>query len=166
MNSLSFLLVISSIEYTLCIGPDWSSHPIMNPPTEDKIESYTTAFLNVTYFDRATGQMRSEKSEVAKYGEFHVSSMSGVLMHVRSASANGDDSYTGCSFPLKPSYGQFPKDEPWIALVKRGKCNFQLKLENAYNSNASGIIVYNDKDSPHLERMRLHHNVPSEYLSY
>lgn len=162
MNSLSLLLLVISLEYTLCIGPDWSTHPIMQQVTEDKIESYTTAFLNISYADKLTGHVKTEKSEVAKYGEFHVSSVSGVLVHVKSAMANGDDALAGCSFPLKPSYGEFPKDEPWIALVRRGRCNFQQKMEHAYNSNASGIIVYNDKDSPHLERMRLQHNVPSE----
>lgn len=162
MNSLSLLLVIS-IKYTLCIGPDWSSHPIMQQAAEDKIESYTTAFINVSYFDPTTGTTKSERSEVAKFGELHVSPASGVLVHVRTANGGAED-YTGCGFPLVPSFGQFPKDEPWIALVKRGKCNFQLKMENAYNSNASGIIVYNDKESTHLERMRLQNNVPSEYI--
>lgn len=167
MNSLSLLLLVfsTSVEYAKCIGPDWSSHPIMQQASEDKIESYTTAFLNISYLDKSTGQVKWEKTEVAKYGEFHVSAVSGIVVHVRSAMVNGDEAFTGCSFPLKPSYGEFPKDEPWIALVRRGRCNFQQKMEHAYNSNASGIIVYNDKDGPHLERMRLQHNVPKEFAA-
>lgn len=134
----------------------------MQQTGDEKIEPYTLAHMNVTYRDRSTGELRSDKKDVAKFGEYHVAQVTGILVHVRSVA--GDEPYTACSLPLRPSYGEFPTTERWIALVKRGKCNFQQKVENAFHSNASGIIIYNDKDVPNLEKMRLQRNVPREYL--
>lgn len=43
---------------------------------------------------------------------------------------------------------------PWIALVRRGRCNFDDKLEAAVLNNASGLVVYNNKEDG-LQRMTL-----------
>jgi len=43
---------------------------------------------------------------------------------------------------------------PWIALVRRGRCNFDDKLEAAFVNNASGLIVYNNKEDG-LQKMTL-----------
>lgn len=162
-----YVLMISLSVECFCIGPDWNNHPIMQQTIEEKVEPYTTAFLNITYVNRVTGELVSEKSDLGKFGDAHESVVSGVLIHVRSKydTAN-EDPFTGCGFPLKASYGWLPMNEPWIALVKRGGCSFQQKMENAYKSNASGFIVYNDKESTTLEKMKLQHNIPSKYCYY
>ena len=43
---------------------------------------------------------------------------------------------------------------PWIALVRRGRCNFDDKLEAAFLNNASGLVVYNNKEDG-LQKMTL-----------
>lgn len=48
----------------------------------------------------------------------------------------------------------FFKVVPWIALVRRGRCNFDDKLEAAVLNNASGLVVYNNKEDG-LQRMTL-----------
>lgn len=135
---------------------DWSSSGSVSPAFthhhEDASEAYyTTAYINVTFVDPLTGRTVREKTEIGKFGESHIGFSSGVLVHIRSGQDN-----SGCSLPFKSSSGsgQLPQ-EPWIALVRRGSCNFQLKVDNAYASNASGIIVYNDRDSSSLEKMKL-----------
>uniref|UniRef100_A0A1B6F3T8 RING-type domain-containing protein n=1 Tax=Cuerna arida TaxID=1464854 RepID=A0A1B6F3T8_9HEMI len=136
---------------------DWSpsgsvSSTFPHHPHEDDSETYyTTAYINVTFVDPISGRTVREKTEIGKFGESHIGFSSGVLIHVRSGTDN-----SGCSLPFKSSSGsgELPK-EPWIALVKRGGCNFQVKVDNAYSSNASGIIVYNDRDSSVLEKMKL-----------
>lgn len=159
-----YVLMISLSVECFCIGPEWNNHPIMQQTIEEKVEPYTTAFLNITYVNRVTGELVSEKSDLGKFGDAHESVVRGVLIHVRSGSyAANEDPFTGCSFPLKASYGWLPVNEPWIALIKRGGCSFQQKMENAYNSNASGFIVYNDKESTTLEKMKLQHNIPKEF---
>lgn len=118
----------------------------------DEYESYTTAYINITYRD-AFGRLHSDKSEIGKFGEAHVGYAVGILVHVKNQ-VTGDAS--GCHLPLKPSHGrQFPRGEPWIALVKRGGCNFQIKVNNAAAMNATGIIVYNDRESNNLDKMKL-----------
>lgn len=134
----------------------------MQQTSDEKMESYTVAYMNVTYVDRLTGEFRADKRDIARFGEYHVAPVAGLLIHVRSET--GDEPFTACSLPLRPSYGEFPVHERWIALVKRGKCNFQQKVENAFHSNASGIIVYNDKEMQNMEKMKLQRNVPGEYF--
>ena len=36
----------------------------------------------------------------------------------------------------------WPQNKPWIALVKRGHCVFNQKIQNAEFLNASGVLVY------------------------
>lgn len=132
---------------------DWSpsgsvSSTFPHRSSEEASDSYyTTAFINVTFVDPATGKTVREKSEIGKFGESHIGFSSGVVVHVRS---------DGCSLPLLSSSGsgELPR-EPWIALVRRGGCNFQVKVDNVHDSNAAGIIVYNDRDSSALEKMKL-----------
>lgn len=50
---------------------------------------------------------------------------------------------SGCSGPFVKHW---PKDGPWIALIKRGDCTFSQKIKNAESLNASGVLVY-DHDS-------------------
>ena len=128
----------------------------MQQAIEEKVETHTSAIINITYFDERTGSRHTEKADAGIFGEAHVLEASGVLVHVRSSP---EDPFTACHLPLEPSYGSLP-NEPWIALVRRGGCQFQKKVENAFHSNASGIIIYNDKDIPPLEKMRLAPNVP------
>lgn len=139
---------------------EWTSGGMAStfPHHDDSSESYTTAYLNVTYRDQPNNRVFSEKSEIAKFGGAHIYPAQGVLVHI--TSVRGD--HTGCTLPFRSSTAglandnnNLPHNEPWIALVKRGGCNFQVKVDNAYRSNASGIIVYNDRDKTFLEKMKL-----------
>lgn len=94
-----------------------------------------------------------------RYGGGYVGPAYGIIVHVTS-DKNPDD-HTGCELPFRSSRpdGMLPQPgEPWIALIKRGKCNFEAKVDNAFKSNAAGVLVYNDRDSNGLEKMKLANN--------
>lgn len=157
---VSCVLASCCLRMSQCItSGDWSpsgsvSSTFPHRATEEASESYyTTAYINVTFLDPSTGKTVREKTEIGKFGESHIGFSSGLIVHVRSE-AGGDNS--GCTLPFRSSSGSgdLPR-EPWIALVKRGGCNFQVKVDNAYDSHAAGVIVYNDRDSSVLEKMKL-----------
>lgn len=146
---LIFVLCPSSAR---CVpGSDWQTTG-SNPQEDVGANSYTTAYLNVTYIDPETKKLRTEKSEIGKFGDGRVGPAFGVLVHVSS----WEGGFTGCAAPLRSSFGDgsLPQ-EPWIALVKRGQCNFEVKVDNALRHNASAILVYNDRESPTLDKMKL-----------
>lgn len=151
----SFLCVMVLVLYPSsahCVpGSEWQLTGA-NAHEDVGADSYTTAYINVSYIDPETRRIRSEKSEIGKFGDGRVGPAAGVLVHV--SSWEGD--HTGCAAPLRSTWdnGELPQ-EPWIALVKRGQCNFEVKVENAYRHNASAVLVYNDRESPSLDKMKL-----------
>ncbi|KAL1129594.1 hypothetical protein AAG570_012539 [Ranatra chinensis] len=107
----------------------------------DGRDVYTSAYLDLT----AAGF--SWRDEWGMFGEGHVSAAAGVLL----AAPGG-----GCSLPLLPRDTlPPPPGTHWIALVPRGGCDFQVKVNNAALSEAAGIIVFDDRDSSTLEKMKL-----------
>ena len=111
-------------------------------------DEYTAAVLNVTYLDAALSHYHSEASEIAKYGTGKIGSAAGQLVHVRHPN---NSSHFGCQPQMD---NEVPTDRPWIALVARGRCNFDDKVDAAYLNNASALIVYNNKDDG-LQKMTL-----------
>lgn len=45
----------------------------------------------------------------------------------------------GCSGPFAKNW---PTDQPWVAMIKRGDCTFNQKIKNAESLNATGVIIY------------------------
>ncbi|KAH1019271.1 hypothetical protein HUJ04_009115 [Dendroctonus ponderosae] len=80
----------------------------------------------------------------------------GLLVHVTSKHDQAD--HFGCIYPYDSSRsdGKLPHSgTPWIALIKRGKCNFDVKVDNAFKSGAGGVLIYNDRMAPTLDKMKL-----------
>ncbi|XP_046394892.1 protein goliath-like isoform X4 [Ischnura elegans] len=112
-------------------------------------EVYTTAFLTVMYTDPVTNQTESETRELGKYGEGLPGNFTGILVHVGTETND-----KGCHPPLKDTL----PSQPWVALIRRGDCNFDVKVENAYQANAAGVIVFDDRDTTNLSKMLLSPN--------
>ncbi|XP_052861864.1 E3 ubiquitin-protein ligase goliath isoform X1 [Anopheles cruzii] len=128
-------------------------------PAEDRmpIESFTLAFLNYSYVD-AAGQLRElGGNESAKYGEGRVLNRTGLLVHVTN-SANRSD-HSGCSrYWLGTRGDPLPADHEgtaWIALIRRGGCNFEDKVKHAAEHGAAAAIIYNDKGDAKLDKMKI-----------
>ena len=119
------------------------------------------AYLNVTYVG-LDGEIRSDTSETGKYGETYIGPAVGTLIHVRSRDTGES---TACFLPLvtnSTADHKLPSSEPWIALIKRGGCDFAVKVRNALRYNASAVLIYNDRESPNLDKM----SIPPELSEY
>ncbi|CAG5054295.1 unnamed protein product [Parnassius apollo] len=92
-----------------------------------------------------------------KYGEGYVGSSRGVAVHVRASGPDGERDHSGCKWPLLSVAAPTEPlpSEPWIAVIRRGSCNFEIKVQNAWRANASAVLIYNDRDATSLEKMKL-----------
>ncbi|XP_060531777.1 E3 ubiquitin-protein ligase goliath-like isoform X2 [Cylas formicarius] len=116
--------------------------------------SFVSAYLNISF--KTDHGWKWDKTEVGRFGGGYVGPAFGVLVHI--TSQHRRDDHSGCVLPLESSRsdGRLPNPgTPWIAMIKRGQCNFDIKIDNAFRSHASGVIVYNDRDSSSLEKMKL-----------
>jgi len=56
----------------------------------------------------------------------------------------------GCKGPFLKNY---PSGESWIAIIQRGNCRFNEKIENAMKLNASGVLIYDSENTKTLKPM-------------
>jgi PA domain len=124
-------------------------------PAEERIavDHYVMAIINTTHLGD-DGDYVHTSEEKGKYGEGRIMRAEGPLVHV-TAEGNVHD-HTACERKLRGTHGRDLPTEPWIALVKRGRCNFEEKVQHVYDFKAIGVIVYNDKDSPSLDKMKIY----------
>jgi hypothetical protein len=119
------------------------------------------ADINTTY-NKNNDVVHSAYPEYGKYGETYIGPAYGVLIHLRSKFSEDP---TACDPPLvthSTPDRTLPVSEPWIALIKRGECAFGVKVKNAIHSNASAVLVYNDRDATFLDKM----SIPPEFSEY
>lgn len=100
-------------------------------------EEWYTAFVNITYMDPATSELRTEKTECGRYGEHSPKrDAKGVLVlpaspHDRQAC----DPNTRFAVPAQAG--------TWIALIARGNCTYKDKIRHAAAHNASAVVIFN-----------------------
>lgn len=141
-----------------CHTPGSELESVRYGPTDEHFvsDTYTVANINITYRDEH-GEEYTETSESGKYGEGYIGSSRGVAVHVRAKGEGGEKDHTGCTWPLVSVFN--PNDplptEPWVAVIRRGSCNFEIKVQNAWRANASAVLIYNDRDTTLLEKMKL-----------
>jgi len=139
----------------------------------DGVTEYYTAFLNISYFDKNRGVYHTEKTETGRYStnipkDFYgtvvplVSNFTVVQTENKSDLPDIHYEITGCSGPFVKNW---PKEGPWIALIKRGDCTFSQKIKNAESLNASGVLVYDhDSGSGGLQSMKVSQSsIPSVF---
>lgn len=112
---------------------------------------YALAFINYTY--QHNGHQVVYAQETAKYGEGQISAVSGPLFHVTNAKDPAD--HTACSCDIRGTRGQSLPAKGWIALIKRGECRFDEKVACVYRNGAIGAIVYDHKEVPNLDKMKI-----------
>lgn len=122
-------------------------------PPEDRIsEGYVLAFINYTY-ENSDGKEMFFSEEKAKYGEGRIKNVYGKVVHVTNEDNLSD--HTACKPNLRGTNGHALPALPWIALIRRGDCNFEDKVQHAYKHHAVGVIVYNDRDQANLDKMKI-----------
>lgn len=116
------------------------------------MDVWVFATINISYYSAESDEYVN-RSEKAKYGEGKILNVEGKLVHITSTRDLTD--HSGCDEEMLGTKGRPIPNEPWIALIKRGKCNFEEKVKHAWVHNASGVIVYNDRDSINLDKMKI-----------
>lgn len=94
------------------------------------------AVLNITYWDPTAGEWRSRKQEQGIYAmDGRLEPEWGRVVHVRTA----DNRTDGCGHPVNVPHSV----DRWIALVEKGSCGIQQKINNAATvNNISAVVVY------------------------
>ncbi|XP_056103195.1 RING finger protein 150a [Rhinichthys klamathensis goyatoka] len=100
-------------------------------------EEWYTAFVNITYLDPVTSQMKTDKSECGRYGEHSPKrdARGFVFMPSHLLDRQACDSNTKFALP-HPNI-------PWIALISRGNCTYREKIRHAAALNASAVVIFN-----------------------
>lgn len=124
------------------------------------VDSFVYAVINYTY-STVDGKQIPNSVEQGRFGEGKVQNAHGVLVHV--TMEDKIDDHTACSHEIAGTNRKALPSKAWIALVKRGKCTFEEKVQNVWLRGAVGIIVYNDKNSKELEKMQIR-DKQSEYF--
>ncbi|XP_063366159.1 E3 ubiquitin-protein ligase goliath-like [Cydia amplana] len=152
LAALGWLVVVG------CHTPGTELESVRYGPGDDRFTSdtFTQANINISYKDEH-GEQYSETSESGKYGEGFIGSARGLAVHVRAKGEDGAHDHTGCTWPLLSVAAPLRPlpEEPWIAVMRRGSCNFEIKVQNAWRANASAVLIYNDRDTTVLEKMKL-----------
>lgn len=101
-------------------------------------EEWYTAFVNITYLDPASMEVRTERSECGRYGEHSPKREARGLVLIPTLAQDRQ----ACD----PSSLRFPPLAPntaWVALVAAGNCSYREKIRNVANLNASAVVIYN-----------------------
>ncbi|KAK3611413.1 hypothetical protein CHS0354_034860 [Potamilus streckersoni] len=103
-------------------------------------QKVTSANIQILY--RENGIEKTKLID-GHYGMFaRKAEANGIGVHVRTIENLAD----GC----KPLNTTTIPTQPWIAVVKRGICDFNVKINNAAKANASAVIIYGKLDGNHV----------------
>lgn len=100
-------------------------------------EEWYTAFVNITYVDPATSELRTDKTECGRYGEHSVKreAKGVVVLPATPLDRQACDPHTRFAVPAQAV--------PWIALIARGNCTYKDKIRHAAAHNASAVVIFN-----------------------
>nr|XP_046175670.1 RING finger protein 150 [Oncorhynchus gorbuscha] len=115
-------------------------------------EEWYTAFVNITYIDPVTSEVRTEKAEYGRYGEHSLKrdAKGVVVLPSLSQDRQACDPGTRFSVPVQGS--------AWIALIARGNCTFKDKIRHAASQNASAIVIFNVGSSNSNDTITMPHS--------
>ncbi|KAG8014706.1 hypothetical protein GBF38_003313 [Nibea albiflora] len=100
-------------------------------------EEWYTAFVNITYLDPVTSELKTEKTECGRYGEHSPKKEARGLVLVPILPQDRQACDPNIRFP--PPY----HNNAWVALVAAGNCSYREKIRNVANYNASAVVIYN-----------------------
>ncbi|KAK7161217.1 hypothetical protein R3I94_004030 [Phoxinus phoxinus] len=100
-------------------------------------EEWYTAFVNITYLDPVTSQIKTDKSECGRYGEHSPKRDARGFVFMPSHLQDRQACDSNTKFPLPHP------NIPWIALISRGNCTYREKIRHAAGLNASAVVIFN-----------------------
>lgn len=139
--------------------------PVVTSKTDSKSESslefsdanryITLAFVSMSWKELSETKSKEDLQERSKYGMGRVIDVEGRLIHVTDAYNEKD--HSACNETLRDSFNHSLDTigVPWIALIKRGGCDFEKKISNVFKHRASGVIIYNNISGSELNYMKI-----------
>ncbi|KAK5612830.1 hypothetical protein CRENBAI_005869 [Crenichthys baileyi] len=123
-------------------------------------EEWYTAFVNITYMDPATSELRTEKTEVGRYGEHSPKRDAKGLVVLPAAPLDRQacDPHTRFVVPTQASAG-------WVALIARGNCTYKDKIRHAAAHNASAVVIFNVGSTNPNETITMPHQGTGEVVA-
>ncbi|KAK7930549.1 hypothetical protein WMY93_006944 [Mugilogobius chulae] len=100
-------------------------------------EEWYTAFVELTYKDPTTAELKSDKTECGRYGEQSPKKESSGVVLMPSLPHDRQGCDPSARYPPVA-----PRNSAWVALIAAGNCTDQEKIRNAAVNNASAVIVY------------------------
>ncbi|KAM7366584.1 hypothetical protein PAMP_016016 [Pampus punctatissimus] len=100
-------------------------------------EEWYTAFVNITYVDPATSELRTEKTECGRYGEHSPKRDAKGVVVLPAALHDRQACDLNSRFSVPTQAGA------WIALIARGNCTYKDKIRHAAAHNASAVVIFN-----------------------
>ncbi|XP_037335889.2 RING finger protein 150 [Pungitius pungitius] len=100
-------------------------------------EEWYTAFVNITYVDPATSELRTEKTECGRYGEHSPKRDAKGMAALPVAPLDRQACDPNARFAVPAQAGA------WVALVADGNCTHGDKIRHAAAQNASAVVVFN-----------------------
>ncbi|XP_026215960.1 RING finger protein 150a [Anabas testudineus] len=114
-------------------------------------EEWYTAFVNITYLDPVTSEIKTEKTECGRYGEHSPKKEARGLVLVPSLLHDRQACDPNVRFP------PVPRNTAWVALVAAGNCTYREKIRNVASLNASAVVIYNVGSSSANETITMPH---------
>ncbi|XP_016145405.1 RING finger protein 150-like [Sinocyclocheilus grahami] len=115
-------------------------------------EEWYTAFVNITYLDPVTSEIKTDKSECGRYGEHSPKRDARGFVFIPSLLQDRQVCDSNTKFPLPhPSI-------PWIALIAIGNCTYREKIRYAAALNASAVVIFNVGSSNSNETITMPHH--------
>jgi len=100
-------------------------------------EEWYTAFVNITYLDPDTSELRTEKTECGRYGEHSPKRDAKGVVVLPAAPLDRQACDPHTRFVVPPQAGA------WVALIARGNCTYKDKIRHAAAHNASAVVIFN-----------------------
>lgn len=120
-------------------------------------EEWYTAFVNITYEDPVTSELRSEKTECGRYGE-HSPKRDAKGVVVLPASLHDRQACDPNTRFMPPQTGA------WVALIARGNCTYKDKIRHAAAYNASAVVIFNVGSANANDTITMPHPGRSRFL--
>ncbi|XP_047197894.1 RING finger protein 150a [Hippoglossus stenolepis] len=122
-------------------------------------EEWYTAFVNITYLDPVTAEVRTEKTECGRYGEHSPKKEARGLVLLPSPLQDRQACDPHVRFP------PVSHNAAWVALVAAGNCTYRDKIRNVANLNASAVVIYNVGSSSPNETITMPHPGTGEVVA-
>ncbi|KAJ8008542.1 hypothetical protein DPEC_G00105960 [Dallia pectoralis] len=101
-------------------------------------EEWYTAFVNITWVDPLTSEVRTEKTECGRYGEHSLKRDARGVLVLPSLAQDRQACDPGTRF-IVPVQGS-----AWIALIAKGNCTYKDKIRHAASQNASAVVIFSN----------------------